>query len=410
MLKSKEDLISFLNKKGEQIIFNDDNCERIRNYMLEKYNIPTGTTMDMLARSQYDEQTEFILFCLLDSIDVTFNTNHKETYYTKIEITQYLNEKIEIYKISFPIRIKCNQVTKDQWIGVANTKFFMELRRAQLINYNTNAQRVMKRIVKGTNTLFKMIPNKMAISAIKVLMKEHNYIPTPVTLNIPYDSDADFYYDEKAGELVIRSLDMFDISDGYHRYLAMCALHDSDNEFNYPMEIRIINFTDEKTRQFIFQEDQKTKMAQADSNTMNTNRPSNNVVDRLNEMSSFNFKGQIGRNEGTISYSLLSNIIEYFYFRSKKTYTTKDVINVTNEVKNKLNDFSNYEPDYIDKPLNVNELAVIFYVLHTEEDIEKACSIINRIINSEDIKTLKGSRGYTKPYFNSIANLVQKEG
>ena len=43
MLKSRQDLESFLSNKCESIVFNTELCEKIRNYMLEKYNISTGT-------------------------------------------------------------------------------------------------------------------------------------------------------------------------------------------------------------------------------------------------------------------------------------------------------------------------------------------------------------------------------
>lgn len=402
MLKDKKELEQFLENQCELIVFNTEVCTKIREYMYEKYNIPTGTTMDMIARSILGSQTEFVLFCLVDGIDYANKTNHKKDFFTEIEIKQYLSEKIETESIKFPIRIKCIQVSSDQWVGATNTNFFMELRRAQLIKYNANAQRVMKKIIKGESILFKLVPNKMAIKSIRSLMQKEMYIPTTITLNIPYDSDANFYYDEKEMELVIRDIEAFDISDGYHRFLAMCEESDSDDKFNYPMEIRIINFTDEKARQFIFQEDQKTKMSKANSNAMNANRPSNNVVDRLNQMSTFEFKGQIGLNEGTINYAALSDIIEYFYFRSRREYTNVDIRNVREDVKEKLNALAEYDDKYITKVLGIKELALIFYVFHKEDDLIKACKVIDDALNKNVLKGLRPINRIAKPLFNAI--------
>ena len=81
-----------------------------------------------------------------------------EEFYSDLEINQYLTEKLEVDTVKFPIRLKCLQVSDDQWIGAADTNFFMKLRRAQLIRYNANAQRVMKRIIKGESVLFKLVP------------------------------------------------------------------------------------------------------------------------------------------------------------------------------------------------------------------------------------------------------------
>ena len=402
MLKDKRELESFLEKQCENIVFDTELCTKIREYMYEKYNIPTGTTMDMIARSILGSQTEFVLFCLVDGIDYANKTNHKKEFFTELEIKQYLTERLETEEVKFPIRIKCVQVSSDQWIGVADTNFFMKLRKAQLIKYNANAQRVMKRIIKGESILFKLVPNKLAIKSIRDLMKKTIYIPTTITLNIPYDSDASFYYDEKEMELVIKDIEAFDISDGYHRFLAMCEESDADNKFNYPMEIRIINFTDEKARQFIFQEDQKTKMAKGNSNAMNMNRPSNNVIDKLNEMSTFEFKGQIGLNDGTINYSVLSDIIEYFYFNTKKEYTNVDIRNARDDVKEKLNALAEYDNEYITKVFSVKELALIFYVFNKEKNLTKACKIIDNAFYNDILDGIRNVSRVSKPLFNAI--------
>ena len=149
MLKDRRELECFLENQCEKIVFNTGLCIKIREYMDEKDNISTGTTMDMIARNILGSQTEFVLFCLTDGIDYVNETNYKKEFFTEIETNRYLTEKMENDTIKFPIRIKCVQVSSDQWIGAADAKFFMKLRKAQLIKYNANAQRVMKRIIKG---------------------------------------------------------------------------------------------------------------------------------------------------------------------------------------------------------------------------------------------------------------------
>lgn len=405
MLKSREELEVFLEKQNDKIALNNESCEKIRNYLLDKYKIPTGMTMDMIARSLLKNQTDFILYCMLDGIDFLKKEDNTKDFFTKIEIEHYNKETFKIDTITFPIKIKCEEVTKDQWIGVTDTKFFMDLRRAQLIKYNVNAQRVLKRIVKGENILFKIVPNKLAIKSIKNLMKKREYVPTVITLNIPYDSDADFYYNEATRELVINKIESFDISDGYHRYLAMCEAHDEDKEFNYPMELRIINFLDEKTKQFIFQEDQKTKMSQTNSNAMNINRPSNLVIDRLNELPTFDFKGQIGLNSGTINYAELSDVIELFYFKDKKEYTPMEIRKVRDDVRLKMNTLAEYYPEYITRPFNAKELVLIFHLLNAVTDPEAAVEKIHESIENKVLKSLKIKR-ISKATVKSIQQLL----
>ena len=403
MLKDKKDLIVFLEKTCERIAFNNELCTKIREYMLEEYNVPSGMTMDMISRGMLGDKTEFLLYCLIDGIDYATESNHKETFFSAIELDSYAKNKFENDKIKFPIKIQCIQVKEDQWIGATNSRFFMDLRKVQLIKYNANAQRVMKKIIRGEDILFKIVPNKLAIKAISILMEKGLYIPTTITLNIPYDSSAEFYYNEN--EIIVKSIENFEISDGYHRYLAMCECSDRNPDFNYPMEIRIINFTEEKTRQFIFQEDQKTKMTQSNSKTLDTNRASNNVIDRLNEMSTFDFKGQIGRNEGTINYAAMSDFIEYFYFNEKKIYNNIEIRNVANELKEKFNALAEYDPGYITKPLDFRQLAVIFYIFSIETDLSKAAAMIDNALTSGITKTIK-QRKVTKPLFNTISKLL----
>lgn len=406
MLKSRKDLEKYLESQCEKIVFKTEICQKIREYMLDKYNVPTSTTMDMIARNILGSQTLFVLFCLADGIDYVDETDCTKEFFTEIEISSFSSTKLETDSITFPLKIKCDQVTPDQWVGVTDSNFLMQLRKAQLIKYNVNAQRVMSRIIKGENILFKLIPNKIAIGKIKQLMQNKAYVPTTITLNIPYDSDADFYFNDKTRELVINSIKMFDISDGYHRLVAMCELSDSDKEFNYPMEIRIINFTDEKARQFIYQEDQKTHMAKGDSDAMNTNRPSNNVVDRLNQMSTFEFKGQIGLNHGNINYADFSGIIEYFYFSNKKEYKNSEIAKVRDEVKEKLNALAEYYPEYLEKIFNVKELALVFYVFNEENDLSKACETIHKNLKSGCLNSLRAHK-IGKPLFKAIEELIK---
>jgi len=405
MLQEKSKLITYLNDKSKMVAINNELCIKVRDYCHQKYDIPTGLTMDMITRGMLDEQTEFVLFCLTDALDEITGTRGKAHYFSDLEINQYTNMKYEIEAVNFPIRIKCHQVNPDQWIGVSDAKFFIKLRKAQLISYNINAQRVMKKIIKGENILYKLVPNKVAIKQIKKLMEQKQYIPTSLTLNIRYDSDADFYYDTNNHELVIKSIKSFDISDGYHRYLAMCFLGDEISDFNYPMEIRIVNFTEEKTRQFIFQEDQKTKMTSSASNSMNMNRYSNTVIERLNEMPTFEFKGQIGRNEGTVDYAAFSDIIEYVYFAEKKEYTNLDIRTVATDIKDKLNALVEHNPEFLTKALGRFELAVIFYCLSTEEHIENALELIEQAFVNNVHKKLKHFQKI-KPLFNMIEKII----
>ena len=177
--------------------------------------------------------------------------------------------------------------------------------------------------------------------------------------------------------------------------------------FDYPMEIRITLFPIYRTQSFVYQQDQKNKMSVTNSNSMNKNRASNIVVDRLNETGNgCNLSGQIKRSGGILEYSALSDLIEYYWFNStKRTFTNKDIAEVMNEVKTLLNTFVDTNPDYYEQYINYKVLAVYFWMIK-----EKGISpqqAAKKVIKAKKIGTLDNIklRKVRKTLFNQIESL-----
>lgn len=378
MLKSKSELENkCLNVCKRTIILDKEKCEQLQKILFEKFEIPMGLTMDMVAqRISLSEESEFVLFCLSYGLDeITTRNKIVKNFFTENEIKTYSNEKYYIERLSFPIRIKCIAVSQDQWVGAIDSKFLMGLRRSQLINYNTNAQRTMTKIVKGDTEYYKISINESAVEKIKKSLEDNIFIPNTISLNIPLDSESNFYYDEKNCELIISSLEYFDITDGYHRYIAMCRASDLNPEFNYPMEVRITNFEENKSKQFIFQEDQKTQMSKTDSNSMNMNNPANIVLERLNQDIMFDLKGEVNRSGGVIPFIDMSVIVSYFYFKKYKKSEERMLIR---NAEAELRDIFNYivtKEEFSNEKLDFCTLCVIImafkYRNGNYNDIEK---------------------------------------
>ena len=183
MLKKKEELEQYLEKEILKIISNTELCIKIYDYIKDKYDIPRVITSDYISmRLPLEQASEFILFCLLDGIEKVINKNKTDIdkFFTMQEFKTYKDSKYEVNEIKFPLRLKMIQVADDQWIGKIDTKTLMNFRKAQLINYNANAQRTMQRIVKGEKEYYKITINKETVSAIKGLVKKNVYIPTPL--------------------------------------------------------------------------------------------------------------------------------------------------------------------------------------------------------------------------------------
>ena len=383
MIKTKEELANKIKPLCEKVLFDKEKSNNILQEMQTSFNIPTGMTMDLLTgRINLEDANEFILFALCSCLDKELEKNDTNKYFTSIEIEGYSKSKYQEETIKFPIEIKCIPVTADQWIGSVDVDFIMKLRKAQLINYNANAQRTLQKVVKGERSYYKITLNKDAISKITESMNNGNYIPNTITLNMP--ETADFSYDDSKCILTIKSLDHFDISDGYHRYIAMGQLKDKNPDFNYPMELRIVMFSEDKVKQFIYQEDQKTKMKKIDSDSMNMNAPENLVVERLNRDVMFNLKNKIARNNGSINYGELATIIKYFYFKGQTVdKSIKRMIEVENEVRDKFNKLTEANTDLLDKNYSFAELMIIFYtfdnVATTEYNPERTIKLLDKV-------------------------------
>ena len=406
MIQSREKLEQYLFTKINVLVENTELIKNICVYANKTYDIPKGVVSDLLSnRIPLNEANEFVLFILLDSI-IILNKNAASTtkkltdYYTDQEIKYYKESKYEIEKVEFPLKFKMVEISKDQWIGRIDIDELMKLRKVQLINYNENAQRTMQKIVRGDKLTYKISVNKNAVKAIKESFESNLFIPNTITLNIPMETNYDFVYDPKNMLLIIKSLERFDITDGYHRYLAACHAKDNNPNFNYSMELRIINFTEDKAKQFIYQEDQKTKMTKMNSNSYNMDSPANMVVTRLNENVRCNFKGLIDRNNGIIDFGELSSLVDYYYFKNRyrKEKEREIVIQALKELTDDLNMISEFNTEYLTKRIEYRELLVLMYCFNRfreEENKEKVYRIIQEV-------TPIVQNNNSKKFFNKI--------
>ena len=412
MLKAKKELEVFLEKKILSFITDTELCNKICDYANEKYNIPRTIASDYVSlRNPLAEANDFVLFCLLDSIEKLTETKKSVMFefYVEKEIKTYSNSKFKVDKIKFPIRFKALQIADDQWLSSINFETLMKLRAAQLIIYNENTQRTMQRMVRNEKEFYKISINKTAVSEIENLYKEGTYIPTPLTFNIPLDSDSNFYYDEERCELVISSFEGFDIVDGYHRYLAACKACDSDKNINFTMELRIVNFPEDKAQQFIYQEDQKTVMTKSDSNTFDQTNLSNRIVERINNNPQSNLFGLISRNKGLINYSDLSELIAYLYLNdSKKRNTNSILIAVSNNFIEKFNLLTEYNVEYMEQKWTYKKLFIVMFCFKYFEDVDKTnmCQTIDKVF--EKAAELDNELFYKTKSKKSIVNELEK--
>jgi hypothetical protein len=399
MLKSKKSLEQYLGEQCDKIALDNDVCKGICTYANQTYDIPKGMVSDLITRRmEMSTVSEFVLFILLDSIKNVLSGNNVsgvDVYYTFQEAKHYRASKYETEKIKFPLVFKMFQVTEDQWIGKITVDMLMKLRQAQLISYNINAQRTLTKVVKGGKETYKITINQKAVREIQDAFEKNEFIPNTITLNLPMETENDFYYDNDSCSLVINSLERLDISDGYHRYISACQLRDMNPEFDYPLELRILNYSEDKAKQFIYQEDKKTFMKKIDSRSMNMNRAANIVVTRVNENIRCNLKGMISRNDGAINFGELADLVDYFYFKGiSKEKERSAIIQAVKEITDNFNLLTEYDTDYLENKMSYRTLLTAMFCFDyfkDSKDKTTMCEVIkkaSKAIEKSDSKKL----------------------
>jgi len=369
MLVDRKTLDDCLYNEINRISLNSKKKKKILKELEDEYGMPVSVSSDIITlRKELSFYNEYELFLVLSKL----NKKMISVFYTDKEIKGYSSQHYEVEKAGFPIKFKVVQVADDQWIGTTSFKFLMELRNSQLINYNENTQRTLNHKIKNGVEKFFISLNHIAVKEIREAITNRRYIPDTITLNMQEDDEKlDYSYNRRTCELVIKDATALDIIDGYHRYIAFGQIYDLDNEADYPVEIRITNFSESKANQFIYQADQKTKMKRSDSNSFNQYDPGNQIADRLNSDPQFNLSGEIKKNGGKIDYGSFAAAVNVVYFNNKNV-DKKEVITASKNIKEGINNLTEEYDEYIDRQWTTREILIIVYCIknnYTSPDI-----------------------------------------
>lgn len=347
--------------------------------LFERYNIPISMSSDIVAqRKDLSEYNEFILYCITDII----LPKQVADFFTETEIKMYQNQKLILDSVNFPLKLHLIKIDKDQYIGRTSAQFLMKLRDKQLINYNAETQRALKIMIKGGTKILRPYVDDKAVNEIEESYNNKTFIPNVITLNINLDDEnADYSYDDKTETLIIKNITAFDIVDGYHRYLGMGKNYDKDNTWDYAMILQITMFSVGKARQFIFQEDHKTKMKVIDSKTYDQHNDGNYVVERLNSDSACNLSGQINLTGGNINSGVMSQVINRLYFPKK--VERKEAIATFKTIQQGLNEFVEEYDEYMDRKWNVYEIITIMYGIHNNYTPDAICAAIHNLTQGQ---------------------------
>lgn len=385
MVKDRKELERYLNDKCLGIAVNNKKCQVVYDYANETYKIPKTIVLDLITqRVNLENASDFQLFILLDSIKQVIRIgNTIKDYFDDDTIEDYKSKKYNDNEVEFPLKLKMIRIENDQWIGRIDAKTLIKFRNAKLINYNENIQRG-----KVNNSKFKVGFVKIIINAFS----NRTHIPSTITLNIPLEEDSEFCYDEEKNLLAINKLDHFDIIDGYTRYISLCSVCDTNNNYNCTMELRITNFSEEKAKQFRFQEEQKHYMTRQSSTSFDMSRPENQVIKKLNDNPEFCLKGKIGRgNEYIINYDHFSKTIGTLFYHVK-TMKEKDKIPIDQLVNNLIEFFNKlikYDDKYLTNKISNEKLSIIMICFRYYNDKSNIYEIIDKLLKKFDNGEIK---------------------
>jgi hypothetical protein len=269
-----------------------------------------------------------------------------ENYFTDIEIEKYkdfIREKSQ--EDNFPLVF--NNVLKladDQYFVVMSIQKIADMYANNLIRYNKQTQR---------NTVYKnglndnIYVNTNSVKEIRREIENGTYIPTVITLNILQDGEEDFYYDEETKQFVIEK-GFIDVADGYHRSRSIIEVVKDNQNIQLNMGVFFTNFTVEKGRKFIRQEDKKNKINKKYIESLNTEKLSNLVVKKLNESPESELINKITTNGELIRvnrmltfFTTMSDAIDYNF----ELKTKKDVSDVSNFLIQAFNTLMGTYPD-----------------------------------------------------------------
>lgn len=416
MKMNRESLENYLIRSFDSYLNEKEKLNSLYYYLRMKYNYTANRVADFLSRrASLAEASEFELFMLLDGKGKLDGRQTLGYYFTDAEISGYGNAKYEAKKkATFPLRFEMIPVADDQWIGVTSAKQLMELRDAQITSYNQNIQRTLQRVIKGNKEYWVIKLNRDAVRSIQHSMEEEQYIPNTITLNIPDNENSDFYYDAKTRSLVINSADRLDLIDGYHRFVAITNATDINDEFDYPMELRITNYPEDKGQRFIYQEDQKTQMSRRDSESYNIDDEAYKLVKKLNGDTMCNLQGKISRNQGVVNFGSMGSVIKKLFFdKVSKKDARKVGLKAYKEILNGLNVITEYTTEYLDeypwKDLIIS-LITIRYFMENQIDFSGLGETVKYVVENLDYDPAKIKREIlTRPLIKSVEELVEKK-
>lgn len=354
---------------------NNANDKLIKQYikeMMDKHSLPSSKIFDYVTlREVVSVLDDTLLFCLCEAIA----PEKLALYYTKKEISSYSKWKfVDEDRFTIPhIFEEVLEMGPDQWFTITSAKELIRMGNSQILRYNATTQRPLQIITHGKVETYIPYYNRHSGEAIKESYVNGKFIPNYITINIPDGYKC--IYDRQSLTLEVKDAPYFDLIDGYHRYRSLLEICGSDKDFDYPMGLQITQFSEGKAKYFIYQEDQKTKMARSASRAMDIYAAQNKIVSRLNNDAAFVMCGKINQNTGAINSADLGAAIA-------KLYSDDNIIESTKEIREGIEELISQKPDLENTKWERKYIFTVIFMIKHHIPASKVDPIYHEVMKS----------------------------
>lgn len=335
--------------------------KRLVMYLYVQYKMPLFRANTIMSFNlALDEIKDIEVFWIMSALNHLFTANIDLTlYFTEIEIENYSVMKWRNEAESnFPLTIKCLPVSDRQWIGTVEARDIVKWRNS-FLRYNKNIQRRLRTVVRGGKTYEEITLKEGSVKRIKELLLQRKFVPNTITLNM--GDDCEYYYDDAQTSLVITSADHLDLTDGYHRLVALSKVLEENPDYDLTMELRITAFSESLANHFIWQEEQRNVMPKNVIQSYNLDDIGNRIVKKVNEDPTCNLCGNITRG-GLCDFSTFADMLSYCLLREMPQEEKKRaLITVSKDMVMSINTITENDPDMISRKFTAKDIRILVY-------------------------------------------------
>lgn len=382
MLKSKE-MFNTMKRILSAIWSKKKDCRAFEAYLESEFAYPASEYMEyVIGARELNELNPKEIFWLIKGINKLQQRIKIEDYFVESEIREFSNAKFVFVKESiypYVIDIK-DEISDDQWVTTMDMDLMKDLYDKQLIVYNPNTQRELKRIVRGQEEIYTVNVNMSSVDEIRQLMYAGKFIPNDLSFNLNLDN-PDVKFDIVNEKLVLYE-GRLDIIDGFHRFKA-AIMNKADNpDFNFKFIINLMNFNEAKACDYIAQEDKRNKISIDYRKSLDTNNLTNIIIDRINASPDSLVRGLIGK-EGTnvISRADLFWLVDTLY--NTKDMSRGELLRTAGHIINVMNLAIDDNADYLNG-INFMEMTFIIYATTVSSDDFTCFERMKKAMNKKD--------------------------